>query len=383
MLQMSTRRNAKARVIIFFILLVVIGGCVDNKEIRISESSAGPLKLELIVDEIPVPFGMTFLADSLLLVTDRPSGAIFMVDVIRGNKKRLRGVTPSFANGDGGALDILAHPDYRKNGWIYFAHSIGDSAKSTLAIERFQIVGDSVVNVHKLATILPYFDKPNHYGTRMALDKGYLYFSMGDRYHLPDSAQSLGNHLGKIMRIKEDGAVPDDNPFIGVPGALAEIWSIGHRNPHGLLFHPVTGELWENEHGPKGGDEVNILQKGKNYGWPIICYGIDYDGEAIGEGITHKEGLEQPLYHFTPSIAPGGMDFYTGSEIPEWNGSLFIGALALRHLNRLEIKNGEVVGEERLLEDLEMRIRNVKQGPDGNLYIAADGGKILRIVADK
>lgn len=360
-------------------LLAVFCSCKEKRGDWIEESEIGQLKLKVITDSILVPFGMTFLPNEKLLVTNRPKGDIIMVDIPTGNKQILKGIPPSFSNGDGGALDILAHPNYEDNGWVYFAHAVGDSTASTLAIDRFRLKGDSIVNMNRVFTVLPFYNRPNHFGTRMVINNGYLYFTMGDRYHLPDSAQTLKNHLGKVMRIFEDGKLPPDNPFVEEKNALPEIWSIGHRNPQGLAFHPSTGELWENEHGPKGGDEVNIIRERANYGWPIICYGVDYDDTPIGKGVTHQEGLEQPLYHYTPSIAPSGMEFYTGSKIPQWKGNLFIGALALRHLNRLEIRDNKIVREERLFEELDMRVRNVKQGPDGFLYISVDGGKIIRI----
>jgi glucose/arabinose dehydrogenase len=184
---------------------------------------------------------------------------------------------------------------------------------------------------------------------------------MGERYFLRDSAQTLTNHLGKVLRVFEDGKVPPDNPFVNVKGALPEIWSYGHRNPQGLTINPVTGALWEHEHGPKGGDEINIIKRALNYGWPVICYGIDYDGKPIGAGITEREGMEQPLYYYVPSIAPSGMEFYSSDVIPQWKGNLFIGAMALKHLNRLVIKDNKVIKEDRLLIDKNWRVRCVRQ----------------------
>jgi len=214
----------------------------------------------------------------------------------------------------------------------------------------------------------------------MVLQDGYLYVTMGDRYDLMDSAQYLSNHLGKVLRIHEDGRVPKDNPFTDQKGALPEIWSYGHRNPQGLTVHPETGTLWEHEHGPKGGDEINIIEPGKNYGWPVITHGIDYDDTPIGNGITHQKGMEQPLHYYVPSIAPSGMLFYQGKKYPNWNGNLFIGAMAKTHLNRLVIKDNRVVHEERLLKEFGRRIRSIQQGPAGYLYIGVDGGAIYRLI---
>jgi len=212
------------------------------------------------------------------------------------------------------------------------------------------------------------------------LKDGYLFIGMGEKTDLRDSAQTLSNHLGKILRIYEDGRVPDDNPFADTLNAKPEIWSYGHRNPNGLILNPSTGDLWEHEHGPKGGDEVNIIKPGLNYGWPVISYGVNYDDTPVGEGLSEKEGMEQPIYYYKPSIAPSGMQFYTSDVIPAWKGNLFIGAMVLKHLNRLVIENNKVVKEERLLTGKNWRVRSVKQGPDGYLYLGVDGGKILRIM---
>jgi glucose/arabinose dehydrogenase len=189
----------------------------------------------------------------------------------------------------------------------------------------------------------------------------------------------LGNHLGKVIRLRDDGGVPADNPFVGKPGARPEIWSYGHRNPQGLAIHPATGELWESEHGPKGGDELNLVKPGRNYGWPVITYGVEYSGATIGDGITQKEGMEQPVKYYKPSIGPSGLAIYNGDRFPAWKGNFFTGALALTHLNRLVVSDGKIVKEERLLSDRKWRVRNVVQGPDGYLYIGVDGGMVLRI----
>jgi aldose sugar dehydrogenase len=343
------------------------------------ESEGGKLVMEEVTDGILVPFGMAFLPNGLLLVTDRPSGKIFLVNVISGKKMLLQDVPEVLGKGDGGMLDIVVHPDYTVNGWIYFSYAACEDSVSTLVVERARLDGIKLIHRERLFKALPAYKEPNHFGSRMAICKGYLYITMGERYYLRDSAQHLGNHLGKIMRVHDDGRIPKDNPFVKNKKARPEIWSYGHRNPQGLAFRPQTGELWEHEHGPKGGDEVNIIRPSVNYGWPVICYGIDYDGKPIGEGITEKMGMEQPLYHYTPSIAPSGMDFYTSDVIPQWKGNLFMGALALKHLNRLVIKNNKIIREERLFTDKQWRIRNVEQGPDGFLYLGVDGGKIVRI----
>jgi glucose/arabinose dehydrogenase len=234
----------------------------------------------------------------------------------------------------------------------------------------------------RLFTALPYYNKPLHHGTRLVVKDGYLFFGMGEKTDLKDSAQTLSNHLGKVLRIFEDGRIPPDNPYVTTPGARPEVWSYGHRNPNGLTFNPYTGDLWEHEHGPKGGDEINIIKPRLNYGWPVISYGVNYDDTPVNEGRAEMEGMEPPIYFYKPSIAPSGMQFYTSDVIPEWKGNLFIGAMVLTHLNRLVIENNKVVKEERLLADKKWRVRSVKQGPDGYLYLGVDGGRILRIMPE-
>lgn len=361
-------------------LLSLFISCNSKLPQTIISSEIGDLIVEEIGDSILIPFGMDFLPDNKLIITNRPTGEVLVVDIDTGSKQNIKGIPRSFLQGDGGALDILVHPEYDKNGWIYYSHSVGDSVRSTMVIDRFKLENDSVYNRQRIFTTVPYYKEPNHFGNRMAIKEGYLYFTMGDRYFLRDSSQYLSNHLGKVLRIHDDGRIPLDNPYVDSIGARPEIWSIGHRNPQGLTIHPETKDVWEHEHGPLGGDEVNVINSANNYGWPIICHGIDYDGTPIGGGQTHMKDMEQPVHFYTPSIAPSGMTFYFDKNIPEWDGNLFIGGMALRHLNRLVIENMKVIHEERLLQDLNVRVRNVKQGPDGHLYIAVDGGKILRII---
>jgi glucose/arabinose dehydrogenase len=205
---------------------------------------------------------------------------------------------------------------------------------------------------------------------------------MGERYFLRDQAQDISNHNGTVLRIHDNGRVPDDNPFVGLASAMPEIWSYGHRNAQGLAFHPETGDLWLNEHGPQGGDEINIVRPGRNYGWPVITYGMEYDDEGggpIGEGITEREGMEQPVYYYRPSIGPSDLVFYQGDAFPRWRGDAFIGAMALTHLSRLEVAEDRVLKEERLLEDRDWRVRSIEEGPDGSLYLGIDGGMIVRL----
>lgn len=366
-----------------FIMLAVLHFACSKpqkpKEFFLIESDGVKLKVETVADSIAMPFGMDFLPDGRLLVTDRQVGEMILVNAETGEKTLLQNVPAVVGQGDAGLLDVLVHPDYEKNGWIYYAYSEGDTNSNTMVVQRAKLDGIKLVQQERLFTALPYYKRPLHHGTRLVLDQGYLYFGMGEKTDLKDSAQTLSNHMGKMLRIYEDGRVPEDNPFVNTPNAKPEVWSYGHRNPNGLTLNPTNGELWEHEHGPKGGDEINIIKPGLNYGWPVITYGVNYDDTPMGEGISEKEGMEQPIYFYKPSIAPSGMQFYTADVIPSWKGNLFIGAMALKHLNRLVIENNKVVREERLLTDKGWRVRNVKQGPDGFLYLGIDGGKILRI----
>lgn len=369
-------------------LLVLIGyciGCISCKETKnekqhwIVDSEHGKLRLELVADSITIPYAMVFLPDGRMLVSDRPKGEMIILDIQEGSKTFVRGVTPDVSVFGDGLMDILPHPQFEKNHELFYVYSIKDEKGFSLTVERARLENDSLVDRKRLFIAQPYYDRSSFYGSRIVLKDGYLYFTTGVDKSKQDLAQLLTNHLGKIMRINEDGSVPEDNPFVQVKGALPEIWSLGVRNPLGLTINPFTQEIWEHEHGPKGGDEINIINKGKNYGWPLVTYGKEYDDTAVGAGLTEMEGMEPPIHYYVPSIAPSGMVFYTGDVYPKWKGNLFIGALALTHLNRSVIKDNKVVHEERLLKDLKWRVRNVIQGPDGYLYIGVDGGMILKI----
>jgi aldose sugar dehydrogenase len=367
---------------LFVVLMLLISCCAEKKESFPIESEGVKLKVEVVTDSITIPFGMDFLPDGRLLVTDRAVGNIVVVNTKSGKKSLLQEVPKVVGKGDCGMLDILVHPDYANNGWIYFSYSEGDDSSSTMVVDRAKLDGLKMVQRQRLFTALPYYKKPLHHGSRLVLKDGYLFIAMGEKTDLQDSAQTLNNHLGKVLRIFEDGRVPDDNPYVNTPNAKPEVWSYGHRNSNGLALNPVTGELWEHEHGPKGGDEINIIKPTLNYGWPVISYGVNYDDTPVNEGLAEKEGMEPPLYYYKPSIAPSGMQFYTSDVIPAWKGDLFIGAMVLKHLNRLVIRDNKVVKEERLLADKNWRVRSVKQGPDGYLYLGVDGGRILRIMPD-
>jgi len=352
----------------------------------IIESEIGKLRLEQITDSVTMPFAMVFIDNDKMLLTDRPLGTMYIVDTYSGEKTVVQGVPAVHGKGDSGLLDVILASDFSKSGRIFFDYTLEDSTGFSMAVETAVLREDSLTERKRIFQARPYFPEQSFYGSRLLLQGEYLFITTGVDYTKQDSSQTLSNHLGKIMRIKTDGSIPEDNPFVKVPGALPEIWCYGTRNPQGLAIHPKTGELWENEHGPKGGDEVNIIRKGANYGWPVITYGIDYDDKPIGAGISEQEGMEQPVHFYKPSIAPSGMLFYTGNKYPGWEGNLFIGGMKLTHLNRLVLDGNKVAHEERIMNDLKWRVRNVIQGPDGYIYVSTDAGmepgKVLRILPE-
>lgn len=361
-------------------LVVVSLSCmmaVPGAAMQQAGNADSPIRVEVVADGLDVPWGMAFLSDGRALVTERP-GRLSIVDLSSGELVRVDGVPRVFASGQGGLLDIVLHPDYASNGWIYFSYSAPMRGGATTVVDRARLEGSRLVERQRVFAAQPVSRASSHFGGRLVLHNGHLFVTVGDRTDR-HRAQLLDTHKGKVLRLHDDGRVPDDNPFVDRRGALPEIWSYGHRNPQGLTLHPETGDLWEHEHGARGGDEVNRIQPGRNYGWPVITYGQEYRGGPVGDGITQKEGMEQPVHYYVPSIAPSGMVFYSGDKFPEWRGNLFIGALALRHLNRLVLQKGRVIREERLLQDRNWRVRFVRQGPDGFLYIGVDRGMIVRL----
>ena len=366
-------------------LLIVLSCCTAGPEKpsgQIFHSEEYDFVVDTTAINLKTVFGMDWLPDGRAIFTERgrKDSSISLIDPETGNITRLCNVPPVYSGGDAGMLDIRVHPNYSDNAWIYFAYCVlKQDSTSTLVVDRAKLAGICLIEVQRLFEVKPYFKSSAHFGCRMQLKDGYLFLSMGERFVARDSAQKLSNHFGKIIRLYDDGRVPPDNPFVNTKNALPEIWSYGHRNPQGMGFHPVTGDLWISEHGPQGGDEINIVKPGHNYGWPIITYGEEYGGGKIGAGITHKDGLDQPVYFYVPSIAPGGMIIYKGNAFPKWKNNIFSGALALRHLNRLVIENNKVVKEERILGQQKWRVRMISQGPDGFIYFSVDKGMILRL----
>jgi len=344
-------------------------------------------KVEVIVETVARnlqnPWGLAFLPDGRMLVTERP-GRLRIADADGSLSEPLQGVPRVAARGQGGLLDVALDPNFAQNRLVYlsFAEDRGEGrAGTSVARGRLSQNGTALEAVQVIFRQEPTHTGNNHWGSRLVFDRdGNLFVTLGDRFDLRNQAQNPANHLGKIVRIKSDGGAAPNNPFLNREDAKPEIWSLGHRNLQSAALHPTTGELWTVEHGARGGDEVNIPHKGKNYGWPVISYGVDYSGAKIGEG-TKKTGLEQPVYYWDPSIAPSGMAFYTGDKFPAWRGSILVGALAGKLVSRLETNGNRVTGEERMLQNLGERIRDVRQGPDGFVYLLTDSrdGRILRM----
>nr|WP_249199274.1 PQQ-dependent sugar dehydrogenase [Photobacterium sp. GJ3] len=336
-------------------------------------------QVEKVAEGFPVPWGMTFIDDDKLLITLRQGEAV-LFNTRNGQKQNVSGLPEVYARGQGGLLDVQLSPDPQAAGWLYFTYSkpVGDSSVTTLA--RAQLSGQTLQNWQDLLVTRSQSDTSRHYGSRIAFDgRGHVFFSVGDRGHRPNG-QDLSNHAAAIMRLNLDGSIPKDNPFRERSDASHEIWSYGHRNPQGLAFDRTTNRLWEIEHGPRGGDEINLIQPGKNYGWPVTSHGKEYWGPLdVGEA-KEKTGIETPKKVYVPSIAPGSLLIYNGDAFPAWRGNLFSGALVLQHLNRIGLDaQGNPVQEERLLESMNERIRSLAQSREGWLYLGTDSGMIYRI----
>jgi glucose/arabinose dehydrogenase len=345
------------------------------------DSEAGPVDVVEVAHGLEHPWSLAFLPDRRMLVSERP-GRLRIVTSEGQISPPLSGVPAVYARGQGGLLDVVLAPDFAQSRRIYFCYAEprGDSNGTTIAHAHLSDTGlDDVTAVFRQQ---PGLDSQHHFGCRLVFAAdGTLYATLGERNKGRAQAQTLDNDLGKVIRIRPDGTIPDDNPFVGRQGARPEIWSYGHRNAQGAALHPVTGALWIHEHGPKGGDEINIARAGRNYGWPVITYGREYSGLKVGDGRSAADGMEQPVHYWVPSIAPSGMAFYTADRFKPWRGNLFVGSLKFGQLVRLQLDGDTVVHEERLLDGIKYRIRDVRQGADGYLYLLTDAadGRLLRV----
>ncbi|MES2535523.1 MAG: PQQ-dependent sugar dehydrogenase [Pseudomonadota bacterium] len=369
--------------------LLALAGVVSAAAAQTAPAGAARVRADVLASGLDHPWALTFIDNGRMLVTERP-GRLRMIQPSGELGPPIEGLPKIAAGGQGGLLDVVADRDFAQNRMIYFCYSepapSGSGNSTAMASARLSADAKRLEQVRPIFSQRPKTVSTAHFGCRIVENTdGTLFLTLGERFSRKDDAQKLDNHHGKIIRVRKDGSVPPDNPFAGKDqtqrGALPEIWSFGHRNPQGATLGP-DGRLWENEHGAQGGDEINRPEAGKNYGWPVISYGENYGGGPIGEGLTAKPGMELPLFYWTPSIAPSGMAFLRSERYGKgWQGSLFVGALKFKYLSRLDLRNGKVVREEKLLEDIGQRIRDVREGPDGLIYVLTDEsrGQLIRL----
>ncbi len=353
-------------------------------EVQVVPGERGPLRVTTLATGLEHPWSVAFLPDGRMLVTEKPGRLRLLGRDGTVDPRPVDGLPRITVVGQGGLLDVVLHPGFAANRWVYLSLSSGDADGVGTEVVRGRLVEQAgrarLEDVQSVFRMAPRSTRGQHFGSRLAFDtKGHLYITLGDRGDM-QRAQRLDDHAGSVIRLHDDGRVPADNPFVKVAGARPEKFTLGNRNMQGAAIHPTTGELWTHEHGPQGGDEVNVMRAGRNYGWPVITYGVNYGiGTRIGEG-TARPGMEQPLARWTPSIAPSGMAFYTGGALPAWKGNLLVGALRGQALHRLELDGEKVVHEERLLQGF-ARIRDVRVGPDGFVYLLTDerAGRLIRL----
>lgn len=362
------------------------GDAGDGRTDAPSPAETAEYRVTPIVEGLDRPWALEFMPDGRILLTERP-GRLRIVTLDGEVSPPIEGVPEVYFVEQGGLLDVALARDFATSGRIFLSYAEPREGGSGTAVAAATLRLDDPPRLEDVDVIFrqqPTYNNGKHFGSRIVVaDDDTLFIGLGERSDagIREKAQTLDNHLGKVVRIHADGSVPSDNPFVGDPAALPEIWSYGHRNIQSAALHPDTRELWTVEHGPMGGDELNLPEPGKNYGWPRVSYGVNYEGTPVGSGESSAPGIEEPLYYWTPSIAPSGMLFYTGDAFPAWKGDLFIGALVEEHLNRLDLEGGRVVGEEKLLADRGQRIRDVAQGPDGLIYVLTDGegAQLLRL----
>ena len=342
-----------------------------------------PYSVTTLTSDLDSPWAVVELPDGRLAITEK-GGTMRIATKEGAVSEAITGFPEVDNRNQGGLLDVAPAPDFETSRLLYFSFAERTSGGSLTAVGKGRLSDDELVieNFTIIYRAIPYFDNSMHFGSRLTFDNaGNIFVTTGERSSLETryNAQKLETAHGKVLHITPEGQPVDGNPFLNTPGVLPEIYSYGHRNPQGLDIHPTTGDVWVSEMGPRGGDEINLIEPGKDYGWPTITYGIEYNGNTIGDGITQHEGMEQPVYYWDPVLSPGGMTFYSSNVIPEWENNLFIGGLSSRHIARLVFRDNKVVGEERLLEDQNERIRDIGESADGALYVVTDSGKLFRI----
>lgn len=359
---------------LFLVLFSVLACAQSKKELASSDT------YQIIVPDLDVPWGFTFLTDNAILISEKKGELILFKD---GKKTQINGLPEIDTRGQGGLLDIELHPEYKNNGWIYFSYAslIGEGRGSNTAIMRAKIKDNQLIEKELIYKATPNSTKGQHFGSRIAFNNGYLFFTIGERGDRDINPQDITRDCGKVYKLFDDGRIPEDNPFYNTPDAKKAIYSYGHRNPQGMKIHPETGEIWIHEHGPKGGDEINIIKAGKNYGWPKATYGINYYGTKISD-FTELPGIEPPIHYWTPSIAPSGMAFITSDKYPDWKGNLLVGSLKFKYISRCMLKGNSIKNEEKLLEGLG-RVRSIKQAPDGYIYVGIENLGIVKLLPKK
>ncbi|MGS2726280.1 PQQ-dependent sugar dehydrogenase [Psychroserpens sp. BH13MA-6] len=358
---------------IFIFSVISVFACAQDKNPVNKENT-----YEVVVPELTNPWGFTFLPDGSMLINEKEGK---MIHFKNGKKINIEGVPEVYFRGQGGLLDIELHPKFEENGWIYlsYASSEGEKKGGHTAIARVKLDSDTLVDHELLYKATPNTTRGQHFGSRIIFDdSGYLYFTIGERGNRDVNPQDITRDGGKVYRLHDDGTIPEDNPFKDYNNAKTAIYSYGHRNPQGMVLHPETREIWTHEHGPKGGDEINIIKPGKNYGWPVITYGVNYSGTSITNKTSHPD-MEQPLHYWVPSIAPSGMAFISSDKYKGWQGNLLVGSLKFQYLDNCYIKDGKVVKEERLLDKIG-RVRSIEEGPDGYIYVGVENLGIVKLI---
>jgi aldose sugar dehydrogenase len=362
------------RLVILLLCTAMAAGC--------GPASAHEYQIETLAEGLNHPWSIAFLPDGRMLVTER-AGRLRVIEEGRLLEEPVQGVPKAYVRSQAGLFEVMLDPAYADNGWIYLSFAHGTAERNSTRVVRGRLQGGHFTDLEVLFTAAPLQNTPVHYGGRMAfLADDTLVIGLGDGFDFREAAQRLDSHTGTIVRIHRDGSIPDDNPFVGRDDAQPEIYSYGHRNVQGIVFDSRSGLLWAHEHGPRGGDELNLVFAGRNYGWPVATFGVDYTGARVSP-YTSRPGMEDPLIDWTPSIAPSGMTLYRGEQFPEWDGNLFVTALVARDVRRIRLDGRQVIGEEKLFSEIGERLRDIKAGPDGALYVLTDKpqGRVLRIFA--